>query len=268
VQLSWIGYVGTTGLQAMDYVVADGFHVPVGAERDFTERVLRLPHDYVCFEPPQSAPPVAPLPALKTGRVTFGSFNNPAKVNASVLELWGEVLRRVPDSRLLLKYGAWDSHMARARVLSVLKTCGINADRIEFRGASSRERMLQAYGDVDVALDPFPYSGGLTTCEALWMGVPVVTLPGETFASRHSFSHLQNAGQSDLIASTAEAYVEIAAHLAADLPALADRRAGLRAAVARSPLCDRERYLRDWTVAMRGVWKDAVARSPSPVALV
>ncbi len=255
IQISWMGYVGTTGLKAMDYLLADRFHVPPSAEVHYSEKILRMPAGYVCYDPPPTAPAVGPLPALERGFVTFGSFNNAAKLTPEVLALWAEIVRRVPGSRLLLVSPGLGCATARDRIGSVFGAAGGDRDRLELRGGLTWPELLAAYNTVDLALDPFPYSGGVTTCEALWMGVPVVTCPGETFASRHSLSHLSNVGLTETVAGDSVEYADLAARLAADLPHLASLRAGLRDRVAGSPLCDGPRFARDFLSLLRDVWR-------------
>jgi predicted O-linked N-acetylglucosamine transferase (SPINDLY family) len=253
IQVTWAGYVGTTGLKAMDYLLADRFEVPPGAEQHYSERVLRMPDGYVCFDPPLDAPPVAPLPALERGQVTLGCFNNPAKVTPRVIEVWATILRRLPGARLVLKYKGWSDAGVARRFTEMFAAHAVDPGRLELLGASPHARLLAEYGRIDLALDPFPYNGGLTTCEALWMGVPVVTCPGATFASRHSLSHLSNVGLTETIARNLDEYVELAVALASDLPRLAALRAGLRPRMAASPLCDGERFATNLASILRGV---------------
>jgi predicted O-linked N-acetylglucosamine transferase (SPINDLY family) len=256
IQITWIGYEGTTGLSAMDYLLADRFVVPPGSERHYREKVLRLPDGYVCYDPPELAPEPGPLPAIGQGSITFGSFSNPAKITPQVVALWARVLQRVPGSRLLLKYRGLDDEGTRRRFEALFAEQGIDGRRLGFSGWSSYGEMLDEYQQVDVALDPFPFSGSATTCEALWMGVPVITLPGETFASRHSLSHLTNSDQAETIARDEEQYVELAAGLAGDIPRLAAMRAGLRRQVAGSRLCDGPRFAGELMGLLRGVWRE------------
>ena len=255
IQISWIGYVGTTGLKAMGYLIADRFHVPPGAEVHYCETVLRMPDGYVCYDPPAKAPPVGPLPALGRGQFTFGSFNNVAKLTNEVIALWAEIVRQVPGARLVLVSEALDGVTARDRISAAFVAAGGDRDRLELRGGTPWLEVLAAYNTIDLALDPFPYSGGLTTCEALWMGVPVITCPGETFAGRHSLSHLSNVGMTETIVADAREYVDLAVRLAADLPHLASLRAGLRARMAESPLCDGPRFAGHLMVLLRAVWR-------------
>ncbi|MFM7034769.1 MAG: tetratricopeptide repeat protein [Planctomycetia bacterium] len=261
IQVTWAGYVGTTGVTAIDYVLADRHQVPEEAEPWYVERILRMPNGYVSYDPPSVAPPVSPLPALATGRVTFGSFNNQAKVGPGAVATWARVLHRVPGSRLVLKYYAMSNPAVTGRLREMFAGHGIEPDRLVFLGSTSHMEQLEQYREIDIGLDTFPYSGGLTTLEALWMGVPVVTCPGETFASRHSLSHLSNVGLTTTIARDLDEYVDVAASLAADLPALSALRAGLREKVATSPLCDGERFARDFERIMRGVWNDWLYRT-------
>ncbi|SDH35064.1 tetratricopeptide repeat protein [Roseospirillum parvum] len=251
VQLSWAGYTGTTGLAAIDGLVCDRFHVPPGSEADHVERPLRLPHGYICYSPPEDAPPVAPLPLAGGAPPTFGCFNNPAKLNEVVYDLFAGALTRVPGSRLLMAFRGYEDATVRTRVFAAFGLRGIDATRLDLLGKRPHAEFLAAYGRVDVALDTHPYSGGLTTLEALWMGVPVVTLPGPTFASRHSLSHLANAGLGHLAARDAEDFARIAADLVGDPAALAELRAGLRARLLASPLLDHKGFARDFASHLR-----------------
>ena len=192
-----------------------------GAEHYYREQVLRMPDGYLCYDPPAAAPPVGPLPSLKNGYATFGSFNNLAKITPEVVAVWAEILRRSPTARLVLKYRGLGDPTVKRRYLDLFAAHGVEPQRLELLPSSSYAEYLAAYHQVDVALDPFPFSGSATTCEALWMGVPVVTCPGETFASRHSLSHLSNVGLTETIARDLDEYVELAVSLAGDLPRLA-----------------------------------------------
>lgn len=256
VQASWAGYVGTTGLSTMDYLISDARETPAGSERFYTERILRLPDCYVCFAPPTYAPAVGPLPASATRHVTFGCFNNLAKLNAGVIALWARLLKRLPDARLVLKTHQLSDPAMRGLCASWFAAEGIAPARLELQGKSPHRALLEQYNRIDIALDPFPYSGGLTTLESLWMGVPVVTLGGERFAARHAVSHLTAAGLADLVADGPGSYLEIAAGLAADLPRLAALRSGLRERMARSPLLDGPRFTRNLESAYRRIWRD------------
>lgn len=245
-QVTWLGYVGTTGLTAMDGLIADRFHVPPGEEDAYAETVLRMPGDYICYGPPQDAPAVEPLPALRRGQWTYGCFNNPAKLHPGLFDLWAEILRRVPEARLLLKYGGLDQPPLNEHIRRQFAARGVDPARLVFEGWSEHRELLARYGQVDLALDTQPYSGGLTTCEALWMGVPVVTFPGCTFAGRHATSHLHHAGLPMFVASSPQEYVELAVAWSQRPQELAELRAGLREQVRHSPLCDAASFARAW----------------------
>ena len=255
VQVTWAGYVGTTGLPAIDYLLSDERETPKGTDHLYVEKVVRLPDAYVCFAPPDEAPPVAILPASRRGWITFGCFNNLTKVTLEALTLWGRLLDQLPGSRLTLKTHALDDPTVRQRYASLAATAGIAPDRIDLLGRSPQKELLAAYGDIDIALDPFPYSGGLTTLESLWMGVPVVTLGGDRFASRHTLSHLTAVGLPELIAASPDDYVEIAAALAEDLKRLERLRSDLRPCLAASPLCDGRRFAGNLEGAYRAMWQ-------------
>jgi protein O-GlcNAc transferase len=216
---------------------------------------VRMPHDYVCYQPPDYAPAVAAPPFLEHGAVTFGCFNNLAKVTAEVIASWAEILRAVPDAQLHMRTRELDDPASRNAYLERFASQGIDGHRLELSGYLPHRDLLAAYGGIDIALDPFPYSGGLTTCEALWMGVPVVTRGGEVFSSRHSTSHLSNVGLPELCAGDREDYVRIAVELARDRDRLAALRHRLRERVAASPLCDTAAYTRDLEAAYRDMWR-------------
>jgi predicted O-linked N-acetylglucosamine transferase (SPINDLY family) len=190
--------------------------------------------------------------------VTFGNFNNPAKITPQAIEVWSRILRRVPGARMVLKYKGLDEPVVARRFAGMFAAQGIDPARLEFRGWSPHAELLGQYREIDLALDGFPYSGGLTTCEALWMGVPVVTCPGETFASRHSLSHLSSVGLTETIARDLEEYVELAVSLAGDLPRLAAIRARLRPQMAASALCDGPRFAGNLMAVLHDAWREWV----------
>ena len=164
----------------------DEFAVPPGEELLYPEAIVRLPHGRFCYAPPDYAPEPMDPPSLKRSHVTFGSFNHVAKIGDGVVRLWADILKANPSSRLILKWKTFDEPEVRARLCAAFSAHGVEADRLELRGFSPHRAMLEQYGEIDVALDPFPFGGGLTSCEALWMGVPVVTLPGDRPASRQT----------------------------------------------------------------------------------
>ncbi len=257
VQIKWVGsQAHSTGIPEIDWFLTDPVESPPGSEPLYSERLLRLPHGYVCYSPPSYAPEVAPLPALARGQVTFGCCNNLAKITPDVIATWSAILRRVPGARLLLKTQQFDEELPRTRFRAAFAAHGIGPDRLMLDGRAAHRALLAAYAGIDLLLDPFPYSGGLTTCEALWMGVPSVTWPGDFFASRHTASHLANVGLADWIAPDREAYIGLACAKAADLAALAELRAGLRPRMRASPLCDARRFGADLGAALRFAWRE------------
>jgi predicted O-linked N-acetylglucosamine transferase (SPINDLY family) len=262
VQITWIGYEGTTGLEAIDYLLADRYTIPPGQEVFYRERVLRMPDGYVCYDPPQTAPEAPPLPAVKHSYIRFGSFNNLAKINPQVVEVWARVLIRVPGCRLVLKYRGLGDEAVCRRYRDLFRACGADPSRVELTPPSAHADYLAAYREVDIALDPFPFGGGITTCDALWMGVPVITYPGETFAGRHSLSHLANVGLTETIATTMEEYVELTVSLASDLARLSSLRAGLRERMAASPLCDGKRFAANLMRVVRDAWREWCQKGP------
>lgn len=259
VQVAWLGYFGTTGVAAMDYILADRFVAPPGEEADFSETVIRLPDSYLCFTPPTEAGPVAPLPAGADGPITFGSFNNSAKLNPGVIALWSAVLASVPHARLLLKAVQYKNETMRREAAAAFAAHGIDAGRLLFEPAGSLAQMFAAYGQVDIALDPFPFAGGATTAMALWMGVPVVSLAAATWPGRQGASLLNAAGFPQLVAATPDSYVATARALAGDRAGLAAFRALLRPQMAASPLCDADRFARNLAAAFRDMWRQSLA---------
>lgn len=261
VQASWAGFSGTTGLNEIDYVIADRWVVPKDEEQYFTERVVRLPNCYVPFTPPLPDVPVAPLPAATNRFITFGSFNNLAKVTPQVIQLWAEVLRAVPNSRLFLKTRALGDEAIRDAVTAKFGEHLIAPERLRLEGSAPRSELLAAYGEVDVGLDPFPFNGGITTLESLWQGVPVVSLRGNRFVAHATESFLQNARLGDWVAPTRAEYLAIAQAKAGNAAELAKLRAGLRAQMESSHLAAGEPYVRDFEAALRTMWREWCAKS-------
>ncbi|HEY9843027.1 MAG TPA: hypothetical protein V6D23_21345, partial [Candidatus Obscuribacterales bacterium] len=220
------------------------------------EQLLRLPRNFSCYAPPAESPEVAALPALTTGCVTFGSFNNLCKLTPAVIALWARVLQTVPGSRLLLKAEFLEDGPTAVDFLAQFAAHRIDARRLSLIGhAPSFAAHLAAYAQVDIALDSFPYNGTTTICEALWMGVPVITLAGGSHVARVGVSLLQHAGMEELIAADGTQYVAIAARLAGNLEALAGLRRDMRARMLASPLCDARGYTRELEAAYRQIWR-------------
>lgn len=278
VQVTGLGYMGATGLSAIDYVLGDRVldaaedaemaaeSTPVGrrrgAARDGTpleakerrsERPLSLPHSHFCYLPFVAMPAVAPPPSLSRGHVTFGCFNNYSKVTDAMLLLWRQILADVPGARLLLKSRLFGSEEGRSLAVERFGRLGLDASRIELRGFSAD--YLAEYADMDIALDTSPYTGGLTTCEALYMGVPVVTLKGGTHGARFGASILQNAGLAELVAKSEREYAEIAELLAGSPETLQMLREKQRDMLLASPLMNFRQYVQEVEAAYEKVWR-------------
>ena len=255
VQASWLGYFATTGIAEMDYLLGDPHVTPKEEEGHFTENIWRLPESYLCFTPPDVALEPGPLPALTEGRITFGCFNNLNKMNDAVLALWARVLQAVPGSRLLLKTKQLDDPATFAATRHRFAARGIAADRLLLEGAAPRAELLATYNRVDIALDPFPYPGGTTSVEGLWMGVPILTRRGDRFLSHIGESIAHNAGLADWIAIDDDDYVAKAVAHSTDPARLAALRAGLRRQVLASPLFNASRFARHFESALWGMWQ-------------
>ncbi|MDP8566383.1 O-linked N-acetylglucosamine transferase, SPINDLY family protein [Methylophilus aquaticus] len=253
IQVSWLGYFNTSGLESMDYLITDPHSSPAGQSVYFTEQLLYMPYNRFCYRPPEYAPEVNALPALQTGYITFGCFNNYLKLNNKVIALWATLLNAFPGSKLLLKNKAMNDAFLRKQTLANFEKYGISADRLLLEKTSPHPELLAAYSRVDIALDPFPFTGGLTTSEALWMGVPVVTLAGETLVSRQGAAFLTVINKTEWIATRKTEYVSIACALAGDLSALAGHRQSLRAQIQGSPLCDGKQFARDLQALFSGI---------------
>lgn len=255
VQATWIGYFNTTGMSSMDYFITDPHTSPSASGQLFSEHVLHLPHTRFCFAAPLYAGEVAPPPMLKNGFVTFGSFNRLPKLSSQVLDAWAQILIGVPASRLILKAAALADDSVCQEVMERFAERGVDAARLELRGSSVHIEMFEEYGHMDIALDPFPFNGGMTTLEALWMGVPVVTLEGDTVVSRQTYSALANLDLADELAfANVDAYVAGAIALAADPVRLAELRSQIRPRMEASPLRQSEQFTRDLEGLYRRMW--------------
>jgi predicted O-linked N-acetylglucosamine transferase (SPINDLY family) len=255
IQVSALGYPATTGVLAMDYRLCDAITDPPGSETFSTEKLMRL-HALHCFTPPEGAPALAAPPALARGHITFGSFNKLAKISDDAVRVWAGVLTAVPGSRLLLKTKPLVEEETRASVVRRFAAHGIDASRLDLRGWQPGDAdHLAVYRDVDIALDTFPYNGTTTTCEALWMGVPVVSLTGRGHAARVGASLLTSAGLRSWCAANEEGFRDLAVKAAADVKALTEVRAGLRGQLRGSRLCDGLTYARDVESAYRAMFE-------------
>ena len=256
VQATWLGYLGRTGLSAFDYLIADTWTLPDTIAQNFIETIWHMPDCYLCFTEPVNAPDVNLLPSLENGYITFGCFNNLTKMNAEVVAVWARVLHRVPESRLYLKAKQFVEPSVEKSVLERFANHGIDGKRLILKDLVPRKNYLAPYNELDIALDPFPYPGITTTVESLFMGVPVLTLTGNSFLSRQGLGILSNAGLPHWIAEDADDYVEKAATHASDLPQLVALRSGLRQQVLASPLFDAPRFAAHFETALRRMWQD------------
>lgn len=257
VQASWLGYFASTGVAEMDHLIGDAYIAPPEDESHFTENIWCLPDSYLCFTPPDVAVEPDPLPSLTNKQqITFGCFNNLTKMNDAVVALWARVLQAVPNSRLFLKTLQLNDVAICEVTRKKFAAHGIAAKRLVLEGSSPRAELLAAYQRVDIALDPFPYPGGTTSAEALWMGVPVLTKRGDRFLSHMGESIMHNAGLSDWIADDDDDYVAKAVAHTADLNRLAALRAGLRQQVLASPLFEANQFARNFEAALWGMWQN------------
>lgn len=258
-QASWLGYVGTTGLPVIDYRLTDSIADPPGAEANYSEALLRLPDAFFCYAPPAEAPEIGPLPALSQGHITFGSLNTPAKLSAEVIALWASILLAVPDSQLILVGKPFADTFIRERYLNLFAQHGVEAQRLMPITTLPLPDYLALYNRLDLALDPFPHNGHTISCHTLWMGVPLITLAGDRYASRMGASILSHLDLPELIAPSQEAYRTIAIQLASDLDHLAALRQGLRSRLRNSVLCDSHRFAKNFVAAMQTI-QNAPAR--------
>ena len=258
VTAGWLGYPATTGLSTIDWRITDARADPPGQEQFHTEKPLRLPDTFLCYHfYGTETPPVAPPPAIACGTLTFGSFNNPQKMSPLATATWSRILGQVPGSRLVLKSARIIDPSLRANFLQRFAAHGITAERIELRAPQpGMIDHLNSYAEIDIALDPFPYNGTTTTCEAMWMGVPMISLVGDHHAARVGFDLLSQVGLDDFAAPDIESYVAKAVALAADLPQRARLRQELRARMQASPLCDAPRFARAFEAALRQMWRE------------
>jgi predicted O-linked N-acetylglucosamine transferase (SPINDLY family) len=257
IQVTYLGYPDTTGMTAMDYRLTDAHADPPGiTDALHSEKMVRLPGTFLCYRPFDAAPEVGPVPSLETGRITFGSFNALAKVNAPLVAMWSRILQAVPNAQLILKSHGLGCAGTRRDILQSFQAHQVDSNRIVLAPRTAGEtEHLQNYNRIDIALDTFPYHGTTTTCEAMWMGVPVVSLAGNVHASRVGVSLLSNLGLSELIADSPETYVRLATDLASDRARLSDLRSTLRQRMQQSPLMDAPRFARNVEAAYRQMWR-------------
>lgn len=256
VSVTWLGYFATTGLSRIDYVLANRWVIPQAEENQWVEKIWRLPDTYLCFTTPRDAPPATALPAAANGVVTFGCFNNFNKLNDGTLRAWAQLLAQLPDARLILRSSGAYLEGVVPNLQRRLAAAGLDLGRVRIDPKiADYAAHLASYAEIDIALDPFPYNGGTTTVEALYMGVPVLVRAGDRYVAHMGESILHNAGLPEWIAADEAAYPQLGARLASDLPGLAALRAGLRQRMLASPLFDAPRFARHFEAAVRGMWQ-------------
>jgi predicted O-linked N-acetylglucosamine transferase (SPINDLY family) len=258
IQVTWLGYPGTTGLACMDYRLTDAVADPPDvADRWYSEKLFRLPHGFLCYQTDEPHPAVAVCPGLEQGHITYGSFNNLPKITPDVVRIWSRILNASTDSRLILKAKAFAHEKIRARYLQAFHEQGISPERLDLLGLiPGRGNHLATYSRIDIGLDPFPYNGTTTTCEALWMGVPVIGLLGDRHAGRVGASILHHVGLPELVAASEDDYVERACSLAADRQRLGMLRETLRPMMRASRLMDTGQFTQSLENAYREMWMD------------
>lgn len=256
VQASWLGYFATTGVKEIDYLIADPWTLPVSEEPFFTEKIWRLPETRLCFTPPDAFVETSQLPALTNGYITFGCFNNLGKLNDEVVKTWAEILLATPTNRLMLKAPQLLEPATQEKTKMRFAQYGVNPDRLILEGPSSRTEYLKKYHLIDIALDPFPFTGGTTSAETLWMGVPVLTLTGDRFIGRQGVGLMENAGLHAWVAKDKKSYIELAIQHSTAITELAKLRNGLRQQVLDSPVFDAKRFAAHFEQALWGMWRD------------
>ena len=241
IQATWLGYFASTGIDAMDYIIGDKFVTPHDSQWEFTEKIIQLPECYLCFSEPEFNIEVEPTPCMKNKNITFGCSNRADKISKEVISVWSQILKKVPKSRLFFRGGGYSGKVSSS-IIDNFASFGVEKNRLKFAETTSRERFLSSYNQIDVALDPFPYPGGTSTCEALWMGVPVITKKGFNFLSRMGETILHNTGNGDLCARNNEEYVSNAVELVKDISFLNKTRVKRREQVLKSCIFDAKSF--------------------------
>ncbi|KAL3642700.1 hypothetical protein CASFOL_013515 [Castilleja foliolosa] len=256
VQVTWIGYPNTTGLPTIDYRISDALADPVDTKQKHVEELVRLPNSFLCYTPSPEAGPVSPAPVLSNGFVTFGSFNNLAKITPRVLQCWAKILRAVPNSRLILKCKPFGCDSVRQQFLSTIEKLGLESLRVDLVPLIIfNHDHMQSYSLMDISLDTFPYAGTTTTCESLYMGVPCVTMGGSVHAHNVGVSLLKTVGLSNLVAKNEDEYADMALQLASDITALSKLRMKLRDLMLKSPLCNGSKFTQGLESSYRNMWR-------------
>ena len=260
IQASWISYPGTTGIPEIDYMIGDRFVTPENVSGHFTEKIFRLPNMWVCFTPPDFDVEISEPPVIKNGYVTFGSFNHLSKINDEVISLWSKILKSIPKSKIFLKTKQLNNSYLKEKIISKFKENGINLNSIILEEGTSRSKLLNSYNEVDIALDPFPYSGGVTSLEAIWMGVPVLTKKGFRFVSHTTESINHNSGMSDWVANDENEYVKKAIKFSTDLELLTEINKNLRRTALKSPLFNSTLFAKQLNNAFWEMWNNFISK--------
>ena len=256
IQVSWAGYAGSTGIPEIDYLIGDSLVTPSNERNHFTEKIFLLPNIWICFTAPDIEIKLGQLPAIKNGYITFGCFNNLSKINNKVISLWSRILMTIPKSKIFLKTKELNNLYIKEMIINNFKKNNINSDSIILEGSSPRNELLDSYNRVDIALDPFPYSGGVTSFEAIWMGVPVLTKKGFNFISHTTESINHNCGMSDWIANDENKYVTKAIEFSKDLKKLSRIKKNLRQIALNSTLFNASLFAEQFNNALWKMWKD------------
>jgi len=256
IQITYIGYPNTTGLSTVDYRFTDELADPSDTQQQYVEQLVRLPHCFLCYSPIPEPPPVTPLPALQRNYITFGSFNNLAKITPKVIEVWSNILNAIPSSRLIMKCKPFASATVQRRILEVFRSHGIDSSRVDLMLLMSRNfDHLSAYSGMDISLDPWPYAGTTTTCESLFMGVPVITLKGNCHAHNVGVSLISQVGLEDWIANSESQYIQLAIQYAQDIDRLQKIRNSLRETMINSYLCNGPLFTQNLESVYRQLWQ-------------
>jgi len=263
VQVTWAGYMATTGVPQMDWLLGDSIQTPEKDQPYYTERLYQMPHSFIAYTPPSGGPAPARIPpSIKNGFITFASFNKPTKITARTIRIWSEIMQQLPDSRLLLKFLGFGDPEAIHFFCEQFTAHGIRPEQLTFEPNAPHHELLARYNDVDMALDPMPYTGSTTTLEALWMGTPLVTLPGDIFPARHAATYLTAIGATELIAADEKDYIDKIVALARDPKRLVHYKENLRQQMQQSPLCNQDLFVPSFKDAIHHFWRDYCSNRP------
>jgi len=261
VQVTWAGYMATTGIPQMDWLLCDNIQTPLSDQQYYNERLYNLPNSFICYTPPPDAPPLAgEPPCIQNGYITFACFNKPSKVTARAIRNWSKILRALPGSRLVMKFAGLGDSETVQYFQDQFTAHGVEPEQLLFEHNAPHRELLERYNGVDMALDPMPYTGSTTTLEAIWMGTPLVTLPGDIFPARHAASYLTSIGLPELIARDETDYVEKVIALARDPDRLRHYKRALREQMRASPMCNQDLFVPEFSKAVRFFWQDWCSR--------